>query len=38
MIFGPGNETSSSVARDALRAGASAAGARMRSQRFVPLI
>lgn len=37
-IFGSGNLTSSSVARGALRAGASATGARHKSQRFAPLI
>ena len=37
-IFESENETSGSVARGALRARASAAGAHLRSQRFVPLI
>ena len=38
VIFGPGSETSDSVARGALRSGAPATGAHPRSRGFVPLI
>lgn len=37
-IFESGNSTSGSVARGALRTGTSTTGARLRSQRFTPLI
>lgn len=37
-IFGSGNEASSSVARGALLADTVAAGVRLRSRRFAPLI
>ena len=37
-IFGSGSETSGSVAKGALRTGDSMTDARLRSQRFAPLI